>query len=346
MERIHVDGSFGEGGGQILRSALGLSLVTGRPFDISNIRARRRKPGLMRQHLTAVEAARTISNGEVHGAEIGSKVLSFEPGELRPGDYRFAVGTAGSATLVFQTILPALLQIGSSRVVFEGGTHNPWAPPFSFLEKSFVSVLRRMGATIDLRLEKHGFYPAGGGRFVAEFGPATPLEQIDLLERRKIVRRLAVAKVSELDLSIAKRELLVVQDRLGFGKDECVALQIKDSAGPGNILTLEFEDQDGACEVFTGFGEVRRPAEKVATNAIRDARNWLRQDVPVGEYLADQLMIPFAKLLHPFVEQSQGYLFTFTINIGYPFVCFLYNCQMITLRHPGHLRKDIFIRVI
>lgn len=294
MERIQIDGSFGEGGGQILRSALGLSLVTGRPFDIHNIRARRRKPGLMRQHLTAVQAAATISNAKVEGAEIGSKILSFVPGDVRPGEYRFAVGTAGSATLVFQTILPALLQVGSSRVAFEGGTHNPWAPPYPFIEKAFLPILRRMGADVDMTLERHGFYPAGGGRFVATFGEAQPLRPVELLDRRKFVRRLAIAKVAQLDLSIAKRELTVVQERLGFGREECVAMEVKDSAGPGNILTLEFEDQNGACEVFTGFGEVRRPAEVVAKNAIRDARNWIRGDVPVGEFLADQLLLPFA----------------------------------------------------
>ena len=293
-DRIQVDGSFGEGGGQILRSALGLSLVTGRPFDITNIRAKRRKPGLLRQHLTAVEAAREISGATVSGAEIGSKVLSFDPGDLRPGDYRFAVGTAGSATLVLQAILPALLRVGSSRVVIEGGTHNPWAPPYASIDKAFLPVLRRMGVDIHATLERHGFYPAGGGRFTVEVGEAKVLQPIKLLERRKIVRRLATAKVADLDVTIAKRELAVVAERLGFGPNECVALQIRDSAGPGNILTIEFEDQDGHCEVFTGFGEIRRSAEVVASHAIRAARNWIKADVPVGEHLADQLMIPFA----------------------------------------------------
>lgn len=293
-DRVFVDGSFGEGGGQILRSALGLSLVTGRPFDITNIRAKRRKPGLLRQHLTAVEAATAISHATVHGAEIGSKVLSFEPGPLRPGDYHFAVGTAGSATLVLQAILPALLRVGSSRVTIDGGTHNPWAPPFASIEKAFLPILRRMGVEIDATLERHGFYPAGGGRISVTVGANTALRAIDLLERRKIVRRLATAKVADLDVTIAKRELAVVADRLGFAPDECVAIRVRDSAGPGNILTIEFEDQDGLCEVFTGFGEVRRSAEVVAQNAVRAARNWLKADVPVGDHLADQLMIPFA----------------------------------------------------
>ncbi len=293
-ERIHIDGSFGEGGGQILRSALGLAAVTGKSFEIEKIRARRKKPGLLRQHLTAVQAAKAMTNATVHGDELGSKYLVFEPGPPTPGDYHFAVGSAGSATLVFQAILPALLVAGRSRVVFEGGTHNPWAPPFSFIDRAFMPLLRRMGAEIDLRLERHGFYPAGGGRFVCEVGAANPLRGLQLLSRGKVVRRLASAKVAHLDASIAQRELEVVKARLGFERHELEAVAVKDSVGPGNILTIEFEDQDGSVEVFTGFGEVRRSAEDVAKHAIRDARNWLKADVRVGEHLADQLVAPFA----------------------------------------------------
>lgn len=294
MDRITIDGSFGEGGGQILRSALGLSIVTGKPFAIDKIRAKRRKPGLMRQHLTAVQAAATLSNAEVEGAELGSKQLRFSPRALRAGEYRFAVGSAGSATLVFQTVLPALLRMGPSRIVFEGGTHNPWAPPYPFLEKTFLHVLGRMGCEMSCTLESHGFYPAGGGRFVVESKGENQLHPIDLLDAPRIVSRRAIAKVSQIDIAIAKRELRVVRERLGFGPEECVAMEVKDSPGPGNILTLEFEDKTGMTPVFAGFGELRRPAEQVARLAIRDARNWLSSELSVGEYLADQLVIPFA----------------------------------------------------
>lgn len=294
MQELQIDGSFGEGGGQILRSALGLSLVTGRPFRIDKIRAKRRKPGLMRQHLTAVQAAQEISGARVEGAELGSKELHFHPSELRPGTYRFAVGSAGSATLVFQTILPALLRMDATRVTFEGGTHNPWAPPYPFLEKSFLHVLRQMGVQISCTLEKHGFYPAGGGRFVVESKGRSTLQPLELETRPEIVSRRAIAKVAQLEVSIAKRELAVVRHKLGFASEECIPHVVKDSAGPGNILTLEFTDTNGMCSVFAGFGEIRRTAEQVASHAIRDARNWLSGDVPVCEHLADQLMIPFA----------------------------------------------------
>src|SRR5215472_11495768 len=116
-ETIRIDGSFGEGGGQILRSSLSLSLATGKPFRIENIRANRKKPGLLRQHLTAVLAAAEVGSGEVEGASLGSRALTFVPGKVRPGDYRFAIGTAGSGTLVLQTILPALMTTsGPSRI--------------------------------------------------------------------------------------------------------------------------------------------------------------------------------------------------------------------------------------
>ena len=163
---ISVDGSLGEGGGQILRTSLSLSLVTQKAFRIENLRAGREKPGLLRQHLTAVMAAAEISGGEVKGATLGSASVTFSPGKVRAGEYSFAVGAAGSATLIFQTVLPALmLADGPSKVVFEGGTHNHAAPPSHFLAAVFVPLIERIGPKVKLEFERYGFYPAGGGRF-------------------------------------------------------------------------------------------------------------------------------------------------------------------------------------
>ena len=180
---IDIDGSQGEGGGQILRTSLALSLATGRPFRIDGIRAGREKPGLLRQHLTAVHAAASVSGATVAGAELGSTTLSFEPGPVAGGEYHLAVGTAGSATLVLQTVLPALLRaVEPSELVLEGGTHNPFAPPFDFVAKTFVPVLRRMGADVTMSLERYGFYPAGGGRFSARVAPSA-LRPLSLTRR-------------------------------------------------------------------------------------------------------------------------------------------------------------------
>src|SRR5262249_1501969 len=152
---ISIDGSFGEGGGQILRTALSLSLATGIPFRIENIRAGRKNPGLLRQHLTAVRAAAEISAAEIDEATLGSSALTFNPGTVRAGESRFAVGAAGSGTLVFQTILPALLcQSMPTRVIIEGGTHNDAAPPFDFLDRTFLPLIRTMGAGVSLKLDR------------------------------------------------------------------------------------------------------------------------------------------------------------------------------------------------
>src|SRR4051812_15499079 len=165
---IEIDGSEGEGGGQILRSALSLSICTGQPFRIVKVRANRDKPGLMRQHLTAVKAAAEICAGDVDGAELGSRALTFRPGKLAAGDYSFAIGTAGSCTLVLQTVLPPLLAAaGESRVRITGGTHNPAAPPFDFLLRSFLPQVVRMGADVSLELVTPGFFPRGGGEIRA-----------------------------------------------------------------------------------------------------------------------------------------------------------------------------------
>jgi RNA 3'-terminal phosphate cyclase (ATP) len=290
---IQIDGSQGEGGGQILRSALALSLVTGRPFQMTRIRSGRQKPGLLRQHLTAVQAAATIGGARVSGAELGSAVLEFTPSRIEPGEYRFAVGTAGSATLVLQAVLPALLTASApSRLTVEGGTHNPNAPPFDFLSKTFVPLIRRMGASIDLALDTHGFYPAGGGRFTVAVEPSGRLRPIALLERGEVSIR-ARALIAELPEQIAKRELAVVRERLGLDRWECRIEEVPTSAGPGNVLMIEAASPE-VTELVTGFGMKGVTAERVASDACDEIGAYLAAGVPVATHLADQLLLPMA----------------------------------------------------
>ena len=290
---ITIDGSFGEGGGQILRTSLALSLVTGKPFSIHNIRAGRKKPGLMRQHLTAVNAAAEIGLTAIEGNRIGSQAFTFEPEMIKPGNYHFAIGSAGSCTLVFQTILPALLIAGEpSEIILEGGTHNPFAPTFDFLEKAFLPVINRMGSRVDAILEKPGFYPAGGGRFKVSISPAG-LNRIDLLERGNIIHKTARASVANLPVKIANRELKVIREKLEWSRELLKAVNVENSQGPGNILTVEVESEN-ITEVFTGFGEKGVFAEKVAKRAVKAVQEYLALNVPVGRYLADQLLIPMA----------------------------------------------------
>ena len=291
---VTIDGSQGEGGGQILRSSLAMSLVTRRPFTITNIRAGRKKPGLMRQHLTAVNAATEVGQAKVTGATLGSAKLTFEPGEVRCGDYHFAVGTAGSTTLVLQTVLPPLLSAaGPSTLRLEGGTHNPSAPPYDFLARAFLPLINRMGPTVSATLVRPGFYPAGGGEFTVSITPAASLRPIELLERGAIKRVTATAKVAHLPRSIGEREVRTIAKKLNLADEDLAVEEIADSRGPGNIVTIEIESEH-VTEVFTGFGERHVPAEAVADKAAQQARRYLSVDVPAGEYLTDQLLIPLA----------------------------------------------------
>ncbi len=290
---ITIDGSQGEGGGQILRTSLAMSMLTGKPFRIERIRSGRPKPGLLRQHLTAARAAAEIGQAEIEGATLGSTELAFTPGKTRGGEYRFDVGSAGSTTLVLQTILPGLITADEpSRVSISGGTHNIHAPPFDFLQRAFLPLLRRMGPRVDVTLQRAGFYPVGGGRIMVEIQPVESLRRIDLVERGRITRRCARAVVSKIPLDVARREVDTVRRRLSWPAD-CTHVEELDSPGPGNALTIEIESTH-VTEVFTGFGRRGVRAEKVAADAAREAKRYLEAAVPVGEHLADQLLIPMA----------------------------------------------------
>lgn len=291
---ITIDGSQGEGGGQILRSALALSLVTGKPFRIGNIRARRKKPGLMRQHLTAVNAAAEVGTAHVSGNAIGSRELAFAPTALRSGRYHFAVGTAGSCSLVLQTVLPALIIAdGPSEILLEGGTHNPAAPPFDFLAGAFLPLLNRMGPSVTAALERPGFYPAGGGRMRVKVTPSRKLFPLYLLQRGEVLTQTARATVARLPRSIAEREIAVVREKLAWGEDRLSVRVEPDSSGPGNVLVLAVASEH-VTEIFTGFGELGVSAETVAGRTVKEVREYLASGVPVGRHLADQLLLPLA----------------------------------------------------
>lgn len=291
---IRIDGSTGEGGGQMLRSALSLSLVTGKAFRMENIRAKREKPGLLRQHLTAVLAACEIASAQADGATLGSKILTFTPGSVQSGNYRFAVGTAGSGTLVFQTILPALMTTGGrSEVIIEGGTHNMQAPPLDFLQKAFLPVINRLGPKVELRLEKYGFYPAGGGRFTATIEPCDRLSTIQLVERGEIERRGAVAIVANLARNIAQRETDTIVKLLNWDEQSTQIVETRNSVGPGNIVLIELTCSN-VTEVFCGFGRIGASAESVASEAADAVRSYLVSGAVAGEHLTDQLLLPFA----------------------------------------------------
>lgn len=291
---LNIDGSQGEGGGQILRTALALSMCLGRPFRIHNIRANRRRPGLQHQHLAAVKAAAIIAQANVEGANKDSRILVFKPGPITAGHFQFDIGTAGSTSLVLQTILPALmLASASSTLVLEGGTHNPMAPTFEFLLYAFLPLVNQMGPNVVASLHRRGFAPQGGGRLHVSIKPSAQLQSFDLRQRGDIIQRRAEVILANLPSHIAQRELVVICNRLSL-TDECLHSIVDNNAqGVGNVVSIIIESTN-VTECFTAFGKKGLPAERVAEQVVNMAQTYLNAGVPIGTYLADQLLLLMA----------------------------------------------------
>ena len=338
MDILLIDGSQGEGGGQVLRTSLALSMVTGRPFRIEQIRSGRANPGLLRQHLTGVRAAAEICGATVCGAELGSKQLTFEPSEVRAGDYQFSIGTAGSTTLVLQTILPALLTAkGRSTVKLEGGTHNPAAPPFDFLQRVFLPLINRMGPRVSVELERHGFFPAGGGSFRVEVDPVEQLQPLELLTRGEIRRRTCRVLLSNLPRGIVEREWQAVTSSLNWPNDCLDVPELPSGHGPGNVVMLELESES-LTELFTAFGRKQASSEQVAHEAVTQVREYLKSGAPVGEHLADQLLLPVALAGRGVFTTARLTRHTTTnIDVIRQFV----DVSIKAAREDGHVRIDV-----
>lgn len=295
METVFIDGSTGEGGGQILRTSLSLACITGKRLYIENIRAARRNPGLAKQHLSCVHAASQICSARCDGAALNSKTLDFQPGPIRGGNYHFDIGSAGSATLVIQTVLPALfLTDGPSTITVTGGTHNPLAPPFDFLCETFLPAITTAGFYGNCKLIKHGFYPAGGGKITFEIRPwqKQPDKIIDLCERSEqfeIYARIYIAKLPE---HIAQRqEKLLRQSNLDIKNVEHI--EVTDSDGPGNCVMIRISSA-GRTTVFTAFGMKGKPSQEVVSEVVNLAKDFLASRAAVDHFLADQLLIYMA----------------------------------------------------
>ncbi len=291
---IELDGATGEGGGQILRTALTLSMITGQAFHIADIRANRAKPGLMRQHLMAVQAAAQVSDAVVTHAQVGSTELTFAPEKIKAGDYQFAIGTAGSCTLVLQTLLLALSHAdGPSTIRISGGTHNPMAPPAQFLQRAYCRMLAAMGVEVDISLVRSGFYPAGGGVVVASVEPCAQMWQIALMEPGPCRASYAEAIVAGIPGSVGERELAGVGASMGWGEPQLLMQGLPGEQGPGNALLVTLEHEH-VTEVFCAIGEKTVRAELVAKKVVDEARAFMVSGAAVGEHLADQLLLPMA----------------------------------------------------
>lgn len=286
---------MGEGGGQVLRSSLTLALITGRSFTLTNIRRRRTKPGLMAQHLEAVEAAGKVGMARVEGARLGSQSLLFEPSGVRCGEFHFDIGTAGSTSLVLQTILPPLsFANASSTITLIGGTHVPWSPCFHFLELHWLHYMSRIGFNIHLELEVAGFYPRGGGRVRATVQPALAFSPLRLANRGPLKKIRGISAVANLDLRVAERQKLQALKGLG-GVPAAIEFEILRLSSPskGTLLLLLGEFEHSQC-CFYALGALRKSAESVADEAVGEFLAFLTTDGAVDHYLADQLVLPLA----------------------------------------------------
>jgi len=292
MEMIELDGAHG--GGQLLRSALSLSLCTGIGFTMHNIRGMRSRPGLMRQHLTAVQAAAAIGSARVEGAVLGSSTLLFMPGVVQGGDYRFAIGSAGSTTLVLQTVLPALWRAATpSTLRLEGGTHNPMAPNHDFIVDSYLPALRRLGIEAHVELERHGFFPAGGGVLTAQIMPSPISRPASWTDRKGEAALEARILMSGLSQGIGFRELDVLGKRLGVEVHPRHVQVVREADGMANVVLVHARGTDHV-EVFSGYGERGVSAEQVAERVAGQVRRYLDSAACIGEHLADQLLLPMA----------------------------------------------------
>jgi len=293
-EALTLDGATGEGGGQILRTALTLSMLTGRPFHLARIRARRPKPGLMPQHLMAVRAAARLCRARVTGDEKGSGGLQFNPGSITSGEYLFDIGTAGSTGLLAQTLMPALaLERAPSRLTLVGGTHVPMSPCYHYLQWQWLPYLRRIGLKADLVMERAGFYPRGGGVLRLQIRPASKLHPLSLHERGKLLEISGLSAVANLPNHIARRQRRQAENRLSPYAPIHVKEARLDAYGQGTVIALlaRFEGGSGC---YVALGEKGKPAEQVGDEAADGLLGYLRSSATVDRYLADQLLLPLA----------------------------------------------------
>ena len=292
---IDIDASFGEGGGQILRSALALSVITGKPMRLTAIRARRPQPGMRPQHVKVVEAAARISAAHVEGAILGSQTLCFEPTGLAGGDYAFDIGTAGSTSLLLQAVcLPLSFADGPSRLSLSGGTHVPWSPCYHYLQWQWLPTLAEAGYRVDCSLERAGFYPRGGGLLHATILPVRTLSPLRITERGRLLRIHGLSAVGRLDRSIAERQRRQAIERLRE-LDVPAEIEIADvpAASPGTFLVLQAQFEGGRCCAFA-LGALHKAAEKVADEAVAELRADIDAGGAIDGWLADQLLLPLA----------------------------------------------------
>jgi len=296
MERVTVDGSYGEGGGQIIRTSVSLSALTGRELEVRNVRARRSKPGLQAQHLTAVRAAASLCGAETEGADPGSTRFVFRPGApVSAGSYRFDIGTAGATNLVAQTIFVLLAhQAESSRVVITGGTHVPHAPTADYLEAVYLPMLLRAGLGAEFAYPRAGFFPKGGGQLEMRIGGSVTARPLDLTDRGRLRSLTAYVVTANLPDHVADRGVATIEQFMrGVGRDARMEIRRLPALDAGAAVCLAAECESGFAG-FSSLGERGKPMEKVAEGPCEEFMAWWKSGAAVDVHLADQLVLPMA----------------------------------------------------
>lgn len=292
---LEIDGSYGEGGGQILRTSLSLACTLQQPIRIVNIRKNRKRPGLMPQHLTCVNALKKICDANVQGNEKGSVQLRFDPGKALPGDYFFDIGTAGSTSLLLQAILlPLLFAEGNCRITLRGGTHVPYSPTYHYMQDVFIPMIRTLGVDVTVEIERSGFYPKGGGQIVCRTAPARRIRGMVLTKRGEVKGVSGISAVAGLPLSIAERQKKACLQMLtadGINGDiETVSLS---ALGRGTFIFIK-ADGDVCQAGFQSIGERGRRAEEVGSEAARGFLDYFRTSACLDRHLADQIVMYLA----------------------------------------------------
>jgi len=296
---MEIDGSYGEGGGQILRTALSLSCLFRKPFSMVNIRKARRKPGLMPQHLTSVRASQLLAHADVRGDHVGSTELTFMPGEVKGGSFFFEIGTAGSTMLVLQTLIPALIfSKEKSEIILTGGTHVPFSPSFHYVREVFIPFLEKLGIRIALTIESYGFYPKGGGKIRAHLFPCGAPGPVRVLERGRMIVLEGYSGVGNLPVSIAERQRNAllgkvhaeIQDLRSAGEVELLTVP---ASGQGTFVFLKAGSENSVAG-FCSLGERGKKAEAVGDEAAEEFIRYYFSGAALDPHLPDQLALYLA----------------------------------------------------
>ncbi len=295
INTIEIDGSYGEGGGQILRTALACSAILKRPVKITRIRAGRKNPGLQPQHLKSIEALATITNAITDGVQIGSGAITFIPEKIVPGDYEFDIGTAGSVTLLLQALLlPLSFSESTSHLVLKGGTHVEWSPPFHYLTEVFSPALASMGIQAKADIKRWGWYPKGGGRIEIEIHPASEIKPVTLTQRGALKRIYGISAISNLPNHVAERQrdhaIKRIKGELNLG-GKIEVLSGMPSVGQGSFLFLIVESERAKAG-FSSLGRKGKRAEEVADEAVNSLKEYIDSGSCIDPHLSDQI-VPF-----------------------------------------------------